>query len=303
MEEGMNKENTEELMQVEENTKELKQLEDKIRRLEEEVAELKRQRQIYQPDLHASQTMRDAMSLLCGKMPQGGAQMVLSNLREEVKHLQVDLRRQSRMNGISLRSCSVETLQGDGTELVQKMCVSGCCSEFDFLVALQLSQVETGERPEKKIVSLDVVLGDIDLPNFSSFLSGVEESKDLLLFFRTLRTLSDRINDRRRTFQHFQAKYPQVVSLPDGDSSSTLALHHPALKRCTFLLHWCVDVSKEGKVTPKLDLLPKIPQQALRLLPSWNVDGVGEGFHSLLRLLGPEAALEEVIRAALILDD
>ncbi|XP_061642355.1 centromere protein P [Phyllopteryx taeniolatus] len=291
MEERMNEENTEEVML----------LEDNIRRLQAEVAELQRQRHSLKEDL--SQPMRDALSLLCGHTPQGGAHEVLSSLREEVEQLKEDLRHQSRMNGISLRSCTSRTLQSGSTKSVQ-MCVTGQCSELEFQVEFQLSEVKKGERPEKMINSLNVVMGAGALDNFSSFLSGVEESRDLLLFFRTLRTFADRMDERRRTFQHFQAKYPNVVCVPGGCSSSMLTLHHPHLPGCTLLVNWFVDVSKEGKVTPKVDLLTKIPNRALQLFPSQAVDGAAEAFRGLTRLLGPEAALEEVIRAAgLITDD
>lgn len=36
---------------------------------------------------------------------------------------------------------------------------------------------------------------------------------------------------------------------------------------------------------------------ALQLFPSKAVGGAAEAFHSLLRILGPEAAIESVIRA------
>ncbi|XP_077458324.1 LOW QUALITY PROTEIN: centromere protein P [Stigmatopora argus] len=306
-----------------ENT-ELMQLEDKIRLLQEEVAELQRTCRRYQPDLHPSQTMRDAMSLACGQMPQGGAQIVLSNLREEVEQLEGDLELQSSTDAISLRRCIIQTLHSDNMKSEQKMRLSGRCSDLDFQVEVQLLQVQNDKRPETTIASLEAVAGDVDLPDFGRFLSGVQERRDLLLFFRTLRTLSDRIGERRRTFLHFQAKYPQLVSLPDGEASSTLVLCHPHLQSCAFFLHWGVDVSREGRAAPRLDLLPKIPRPgehverdggpagrralqclffffffcaALRLGPSQLAGNAGRAFGSLLRLLGPEAALEEVIGA------
>lgn len=36
---------------------------------------------------------------------------------------------------------------------------------------------------------------------------------------------------------------------------------------------------------------------ALQLFPSESVGGAADAFHSLLRILGPEAAMESVIRA------
>ncbi|XP_077582635.1 centromere protein P isoform X2 [Stigmatopora nigra] len=284
-------------MNKEKNT-ELMELEDEIRLLQEEVAELRRTCQRYQPDLHPSQAMRDAMSLACGHMPQGGAQMVLSNLREEVEQLEEDLKQQSSTDAISLRKCIIQTLHSDGIKSEKKMHLSGRCSNLDFQVDFELFQVQKDQRPETTIASLEAVAGDVHLPHFGAFLSGVQESRDPLLFFRTLRRLSDGMGERRRTFLHFQGKYPRWVSLPDGEASSTLLLRHPHLPSVAFLLHWGVDVSREGRVAPRLDLLPKIPRQALRRLGPSQFPGDAErAFRSLLRLLGPEAALEEMMGA------
>ncbi|XP_051932327.1 centromere protein P isoform X2 [Hippocampus zosterae] len=294
MEEQLNEENTEEVMLLEEN----------IRRLQAEVAELQGQCQKHQKELtlHSSQPMQHALSLVCGHTLQKDAHVVLSSLREEVEQLQEDLEHQSNINGISLRSFTACTLESSDTKSVEQIRVSGQCSDLKFEVEFELSEVKGGERPEKSITSFNVVMGAGDLQNFSSFLSGVEESKDLLLFFRTLRTFSDRMDERRRAFQHFQTKYEGVVCAP-GDNSSLLTFHHPDLPGCIFLVHWSVDVSKEGEVTPKVDLLTKIPDRALQLFQSQAVSGAAEAFHSLLRLLGPEAALDEVIRAAGLITD
>ncbi|XP_019716037.1 centromere protein P [Hippocampus comes] len=294
MEGKLNEENMEEVMLLEEN----------IRRLQAEVAELQGQCQKHQKELtlHSSQSMKRALSLVCGHTLQEDTHVVLSSLREEVEQLEDDLERQSNINGISLRSFTACTLESSDTKSVQQMCVSGQCSDLKFQVEFELSEVKGDERPEKSITSFNVVMGAGDLQNFSSFLSGVEESKDILLFFRTLRTFSDRMDERRRAFQHFQTKYGHVVCAP-GDNSSLLTFHHPDLPGCIFLVHWSVDVSKEGEVTPKVDLLTKIPDRALQLFQSQAVVGTAEAFHSLLRLLGPEAALEEVIRAAGLITD
>uniref|UniRef100_A0A3B4WUQ0 Centromere protein P n=1 Tax=Seriola lalandi dorsalis TaxID=1841481 RepID=A0A3B4WUQ0_SERLL len=131
----------------------------------------------------------------------------------------------------------------------------------------------------------------------------VEESRDLLLFFRTLRTYADRFDDRCRTFQHFQEKYPSIVSLPGGCRSEVMTLNHPELPGCVLFVHWSVEVSREGGVAPKINLLTKIPERALQLFPSQAVGGAAEAFHSLLRILGPEAAIESVIRAVSLSQD
>ncbi|XP_044205842.1 centromere protein P isoform X2 [Thunnus albacares] len=294
----------EENMSVE-NTEEVKVLEAQIKRLQAEVAVLQHQQQENHKDMTIQfrDKCKDALSYICGKRQKGLKEEVLSKLKEEVEELEEDLQRQMQMNGISLNSCTTKTLQSSGSKLVQQLCVSGHCSELVFQVEFQLSEVKEGQRSERTISSLNVVMDASDLQNFSSFLSEVEESKDLLLFFRTLRAFSDRCDDRRRTFQHFQDKYPSVVSLPGGCRSEVMTLHHPELPGCVLSVHWSVEVSREGGVTPKIDLLTKIPEKALQLFPSQAVGGAAEAFQSLLRILGPEAAVESIIRAVSLSQD
>ncbi|KAJ4940478.1 hypothetical protein JOQ06_026779 [Pogonophryne albipinna] len=100
-----------------------------------------------------------------------------------------------------------------------------------------------------------------------------------------------------------QEKYPSVVSLPAGSGSEVMTLNHPELPGCVLILHWSVEVCREGGVTPKMELLTKIPEKALKLFPSQAVGGAAEAFQSLLRVLGPEAAIEAVIMAVSLSPD
>lgn len=163
--------------------------------------------------------------------------------------------------------------------------------------------LQEGQGSERTINNLNVVMDAGDLQTFSNFLSGVEENRDLLLFFRTLRTFSNRCDDRRRTFQHFQEKYPSVVSLPAGCRSEVMTLNHPELSGCVLFVHWPIEVSREGGVTPKIELLTKIPERALQLFPSQAVGGAAEAFQSLMKILGPEAAIESVVMAVSLSKD
>ncbi|XP_030276563.1 centromere protein P isoform X1 [Sparus aurata] len=295
MEEKMSEENNEEVML----------LEAQIEHLQAEVTALQHQQQDNHKDItfHLRGQMQDAMSYMCGQRQGGGKEMMLSRLKEKVEELEEDLKRQTQMNGISLNSCITKTLQSSGSELVQQLCVSGHCSKLVFQVEFQLSKFKEDQRSERTITDLNVVMDASDLHNLSSFLSGVEESKDLLLFFRTLRTFSDRCDDRFRTFQHFQEKYPSVVCLPGGGWSEVMTLNHPELPGCVLFIHWSVEVSREGGVTPKIDLVTKIPERALQLFPSQPLGGAAEAFQSLLRILGPEAAIESVIMAVSLPQD
>ncbi|XP_060925600.1 centromere protein P [Limanda limanda] len=283
----------------EENMEEVQVLEAQIDQLRAEVAELQdRQKQnLKDMTFNFRGKMQDALSYVCGQKQVGSKEEVESRLKEEVEELEEDLKRQTQMNGISLSSCTTKTLQSSSRKLVQQLSVSGHCSELVFQVEFQLSDFTLDQRSQRTISDLNVVMDAGELSSLGSFLSGVEESSDLLLLFRTLRTFSDRCDDRRRTFQHFQEKYPSVVSLPGGCRSEVMNLNRPELPGCVLSIHWPVEVSREGGVTPKINLLTKIPEKALQLFPSQAVGGAAEAFQSMLRILGPEAAMESVIRA------
>ncbi|XP_034442415.1 centromere protein P isoform X1 [Hippoglossus hippoglossus] len=284
----------------EENMEEVEVLEAEIDRLRAEVAELQNLKDM---TFNFRGQMQDALSYVCGQKQVGSKEEVESRLKEEVEELEEDLKRQTQMNGISLNSCTTKTLQSSSRKLVQQLSVSGHCSELVFQVEFQLSDFRQGQRSERTISDLNVVMDAGDLSSLGSFLSGVEESSNLLLLFRTLRTFSDRCDDRLRTFRHFQEKYPSVVSLPGGCRSEVMTLNRPELPGCVLSIHWSVEVSREGGVTPKINLLTKIPERALQLFPSQAVGGAADAFQSMLRILGPEAAVESVIRAVSLSQD
>ncbi|XP_067359622.1 centromere protein P isoform X2 [Channa argus] len=247
----------------EENIEEVKVLEAQIKHLQSEIAVLQCQQQDHHKDMTFTfkGQMHDALSYLWGQRQGKEKEKVLSRMKREVEGLEEDLRQQTQINGISLDSCTTKTLESNESKLVQQICVSGHCSELVFQVEFQLTEIKDGQKSERTIGDLNVVMDASDLQNFSSFLSGVEESRDLLLFFRTARAFSDRCEDRCRTFKHFQEKYPSVVSLPGGCRSEVMSLSHPKLPSCVVFIHWSVEVSREGEVTPKINLLTKIPER------------------------------------------
>lgn len=275
-------------------------LEAQIEILQAEVEALQRHQQDNQKNItfQFRGQMQDAIASLCGRGGGGGGgekEEVVSILQEEVEEMEEDLKQQTEINGINLNGCNARTLRSSGSKVLQQFCLSGRCSELNFQVEFKLSEDKEGQKSERSISDLNVVLDSNDLENFSSFVSSVEESCDLLLFFRTLRTFSDRCDDRRRTFQHFQQKYPSIVSLPGGCRSEVMALSHAELSGCVLFVRWSVDVSRQGGVSPNIELLTKIPDQALKLFPSPPVGGAAEAFQSLLRILGVEGAVESII--------
>uniref|UniRef100_A0A3B4AWY2 Uncharacterized protein n=1 Tax=Periophthalmus magnuspinnatus TaxID=409849 RepID=A0A3B4AWY2_9GOBI len=85
-----------------------------------------------------------------------------------------------------------------------------------------------------------------------------------------------------------QTKHPSIVSFPG---------EYYFLFLCILLVHWTVQVNKDGAVKPSINLLPKIPQNTLQLFQTSPISGAAGAFHSLQRILGVEGALEAVVKA------
>ncbi|XP_036067997.1 centromere protein P isoform X2 [Oryzias melastigma] len=283
----------------EENGDEVKMLEGHIEDLRAEIASLQRQKEELNRDsmLHFEGAMLDALLIVGGQTQNRDEETVMFKLKEEVEELEKDLHLQTEMNGISVDDCKIKTLFSSGREWTHQVCVSLQCSQMVLQVDFQITETKVGRGSEKKIVGLNVVLDSDELQNFSGFLSRVEESLDLPLLFRTLRNFSDRCDERSRTFQHFQETFPSVASLPGGCRSEVMVLRRPELPGCVLFIHWAVEISTEGTVVPKINLLTKLPEQALERFPSQPVGGAAEAFQSLLRMLGAEGAVESVLRA------
>ncbi|KAM8868407.1 centromere protein P [Synchiropus picturatus] len=281
------------------NTDEVKLLEAQIKNLEAEVEMLQEQQKKSFKDLSVDfkGSVQDALSVLTSSKQNSQKAEVLLRLKEEVAELEEDLRHQTDVNGFRLESCSIKTLQSGESEVVRQFKIVGSCSELSFMVEFNLTEKKVGQSSGKTITSLNVVMDNTYLQQFSSLLSGMEETNDLLLLFRTIRTFSNICDDRSRTFLHFQEKYPSVVTLPEGRRSQLMCLQHPEVPSLAFSVHWSVEVSEDGVVLPKVDLLTKTPEEVAQQFPLLAAGGAAEAFHSLLRLLGLEAALESVIRA------
>ncbi|CAK7301382.1 Centromere protein P [Vulpes lagopus] len=92
-----------------------------------------------------------------------------------------------------------------------------------------------------------------------------------------------------------QDKYPEVVHLPEGAASSCMGVRSACQPGFELVIVWRMHMEEEGKVFPKLDLLPKVPQQALELDQHHVLETAPLRFRTLLGVLGIEAALESLI--------
>lgn len=91
------------------------------------------------------------------------------------------------------------------------------------------------------------------------------------------------------------AKYPDIVSLPEGLLGDFIILRNPKVSGFELMIVWKIHLDEEGTTTPVLDLLPKVPEQVLEQRMR-SVESIPGSFRSALRLFGIEAAIENLIQ-------
>ncbi|XP_048877956.1 centromere protein P [Brienomyrus brachyistius] len=269
-----------------------------IKLLQEEIAELQEQlenneREVFDKDRPKLLTSLSAKSTTgYGE----GDMDAASNLVMELEKLEKDLARQTKMNGIVLTECRVKTLEKSKSKIIQRHRLTGYCCQLAFQVEFELTDVQENNGP-RTVTSLNIVIDGSEFGEISTFVSQAEDSRSLVAFFRTLRRFSQWFEHRSRTFRHFQDKYPDAVSLPEGCRADVMVIQSPKLPGCSLCVVWSIKVTKEGEVTPKLEVLPRLPERALHMDQKKVMEKAPRAFQSLLRVLGVEAAIDSLIRA------
>nr|XP_033816511.1 LOW QUALITY PROTEIN: centromere protein P-like [Geotrypetes seraphini] len=147
------------------------------------------------------------------------------------------------------------------------------------------------------VTDLSIIIESSEYSEVSKFVSRAEETKNLLLFSRSLSSFAEWCNRHKRTFLHFKGRYSEIVRLPEGSSADYLVLRNPKLSGCELIVAWKIQVNEEGIVTPALDLLAKIPEQALRLDKKKVIEKTPLCFQNLLHVFGIECAIDDVLKA------
>ncbi|XP_032555445.1 LOW QUALITY PROTEIN: centromere protein P [Chiroxiphia lanceolata] len=218
-----------------------------------------------------------------------------SDLKAQLESLETDLSFLMKLTGFQFTSHSKKTMEKTRDRTVQKHRLSGNCHSLSFQLEFQLLEVQSKEKVSSVITDLNIVMESGEDPGMSKFVSSVEEHGNLATFFRSLQTYAEWFEHRRRTFLHFKAKYPEVVTLPEGLQGDHIILRNPKVSGFELMIVWRIHLDEEGTTTPVLDLLTKVPEQVLEQKMT-RVESVPARFRSMVLLLGIEAALENLIK-------
>ncbi|XP_061056599.1 centromere protein P isoform X1 [Eubalaena glacialis] len=230
---------------------------------------------------------------------------------------------------------STEITEKSIKKVLQRHRLSGDCHMITFQLEFQLLEIQNEESLSSVITDLSIIMEPTEYSELSEFVSRAEERRDLFMFFRSLHFFVEWCEYRKRTFKHFKGlflttplppapsinlahfmtvihswtlaalpsqnphyeKYPEAVHLSEGASSSCMGIRSPSRPGFELVIVWRIQIDEEGKVLPKLDLLTKVPLQALELDKNGVIETAPLSFRTLLGVLGIEATLESLIKS------
>ncbi|XP_054693703.1 centromere protein P isoform X2 [Grus americana] len=218
-----------------------------------------------------------------------------SDLKAELESLEADLSFLMKFTGIQFTSHSKKTVEKTRNRTVQKHRLSGNCHSLSFQLEFQLLEMQNKESVSAVITDLSIIMESGEDSDMSKFVSSTEERGNLLTFFRSLSSYAEWYEHRRCTFLHFKAKYPDIVTLPEGLLGDYIILRNPKLSGFELMIVWKIHIDEEGRTTPVLDLLTKVPEQVLQQKMA-TIETAPARFRSMLLLFGIETAIENLIK-------
>ncbi|XP_027648179.1 centromere protein P isoform X2 [Falco peregrinus] len=218
-----------------------------------------------------------------------------SNLKAELETLETDLSFLMKFTGIQFTNHSKKTVEKTRNRTVQKHRLSGNCHSLSFQLDFQLLEMQNKENVSVVITDLSIRMESGENSDVSKFVERAEECGNLLTFFRSFSSYAEWYEHRRCTFRHFKAKYPEIVTLPEGLLGDHIVLRNPNTPGFELMIVWKIHMDEEGVTIPVLDLLTKVPEKGLEQKMA-TIENAPSHFRSVLLLLGIEAAIDNLIK-------
>ncbi|XP_014376442.1 centromere protein P [Alligator sinensis] len=219
------------------------------------------------------------------------------DLKAWFNSLESDLSFLMKFTGICPANCSRKTLEKTGNKTIQNYRLSGNCHSLPFDLEFQLLEIQSEEGISAAVTDLSIITESDENCDISKIMSRAEEEGNLLLFFRAFSNFAQWCKHRKCTFLHFKAKYPDIVTLPEGPTGDYMIIKNPELSGFELMIIWKIAVNEEGTAIPVLDLLPKIPAHNIQHKAAAAAENAPGCFRIMLRLLGIEASIDSVVKS------
>ncbi|KAM9533824.1 centromere protein P isoform 3-T5 [Guaruba guarouba] len=217
-----------------------------------------------------------------------------SDLKAQLESLETHLSFLMKLTGIQFTSHSKKTLEKTRNKTVRKHRLTGNCCSLSFHLEFQLLEMQNKANVSAAITDLSIIMEPRGNSDLDKFVSSSEQRGSLLTFFRSLSSYAEWYEHRRYTFLHFKEKYPDIVTLPEGLLGDYILLRNPKTSGFELMIVWKIHIDEEGRTTPVLDLLTKVPKQVLEQKMA-AIENAPAHFRSMLLLVGIEEAIENLV--------
>ncbi|XP_062486665.1 centromere protein P isoform X1 [Pezoporus occidentalis] len=217
-----------------------------------------------------------------------------TDLKAELESLETRLSFLMKLTGIQFTGHSKKTLERTRNKMVRKHRLSGNCCSLSFQLEFQLLEMQNKGNVSAAITDLSIIMEPRGNGDLDKFVLSSEKCGSLLTFFRSLSSYAEWYEHRRCTFLHFKEKYPDIVTLPEGLLGDYILLRNPKTSGFELMIVWKIHIDEEGRSTPVLDLLTKVPKQVLDQNMA-TIENAPTYFRSMLLLVGIEEAIENLV--------
>lgn len=173
--------------------------------------------------------------------------------------------------------------------------LAGKCRFLPFEVTFHTTETQRDDGWVCDVIQVKVHMDCKANEDVAKLVERTETTKNLQGFFRTLSKYAEWCEFRAKTFTHFNKNYAAAVRLPYGSSGNSMVLVNPELPMCEMILVWEITINERGAVIPLLDLLPKVPEEAVK--KSAVLEDAAPAFKNLLQLFGIQGSIEKVIHS------
>ncbi|GJJ78615.1 centromere protein P [Entomortierella parvispora] len=193
---------------------------------------------------------------------------------------------------------------------VREYQMTGSCFHLEFDVHFNV------EEPSLELAKVRVTVPRGSRAELSHLVSRTERNSQLLLFFQTLSQYAQMDRDRSNLINNLAKRFPELVksnhspkstgagrgaksirsrlpsleTLPGGPGVQTLVFCGPRMSSPELILQWVIHVTKEGRVAPRIQLLPRMHQKWKLADTKLTLDEIPSQFTRLLQLKGTEEA-------------
>nr|XP_033781954.1 centromere protein P isoform X2 [Geotrypetes seraphini] len=205
--------------------------ENEIKTLEQEIQELTKQYEDnQQKEQLAEEEIEEAIKCHRGKTDfESRTSESLADMRHELEQLESEFSFLTKLSGIVFTRYSKQTVDKDENKCTERHKITGNCYLLPFQIECTLLKVQNKESISSVVTDLSIIIESSEYSDLSKFVSRAVETKNLLLFFRSLSSFAEWCNRRKHTFLHFKERYPEIVRLPEGSSADYMVLRNPKL--------------------------------------------------------------------------